>query len=410
MMLGYLLARAGVDVTVLEKHADFLRDFRGDTIHPSTMQCMAELGLLQRFLALPHQKVQHLGAEIGGKTYQLADFSHLPVAAPFVAFMPQWDFLNFLAAEAKAFPNFRLLMQTQATDILWDGHRIAGIQAKAKRTRIDIYADLIVGVDGRHSVVRTAAGLQIDEYGAPMDVLWLRLPKHPGDTTESLGVVAPGAMLVMIDRGDYWQCGYIIPKGGFDDLRAEGLEVFRAKLVALKPILADRVAAIASWDDVNLLTVKVDRLQRWYRPGLICIGDAAHAMSPIGGVGINLAVQDAVATANMLAEPLRVGVVALRLLEKLQARREWPAHMTQRLQLFIQDRVVSAVLASKQSLKPPFAMRLLNAVPVLRRIPGRLIGLGLRPEHIEVRQAPPLKTQAVKKARAPEQGPPSPSS
>jgi 2-polyprenyl-6-methoxyphenol hydroxylase-like FAD-dependent oxidoreductase len=392
MMLGFLLARSGVDVTVLEKHADFLRDFRGDTIHPSTMQCLFELGLLAKFLDRPHQEVRQIGTEIGGKIYRLADFSHLPVRASFIAFMPQWHFLNFIAEEAKQFPNFRLLMETEATDILWDGHRIAGLRAKTGQGRLDIHADLVVGADGRHSVIRKSAGLQVENLGAPMDVLWLRLSKKPQDQSESLGVIGAGVILVMIDRGEYWQCGYIIPKGGYEHFSEEGIDHLRRSIVALKPGLADRVGELRSWDDVSLLTVVVDRLQRWYRPGLLCIGDAAHAMSPIGGVGINLAVQDAVATANMLAEPLRSGPVALRLLEKLQDSREPPARRTQKLQLFVQNRVVSAVLAARTAPKAPLVMKLLNWIPLLRRIPGRIIGLGFKPEHIRTREAPPLKS------------------
>ncbi|MEG6508415.1 FAD-dependent oxidoreductase [Methyloligella sp. 2.7D] len=398
MMLGFLLARAGVDVLVLEKHADFLRDFRGDTIHPSTMEYFYELGMLDCFLAQPHQEVSRLGASIGGELYYVADFSHLPVHSQFVAFMPQWHFLNFLAAEAKRYPNFRLMMETQATDILWDGHRIAGIKARRGEDKLDIRADLVVGADGRHSVVRKAAGFQVDDIGAPMDVLWMRLPKKPGEAQESLGVIGAGTFFVMIDRGDYWQCGYVIPKGGYDALHAKGIAALRESIVALKPDLADRVNVLASWDDVSLLTVKVDRLQRWFRPGLLCIGDAAHAMSPIGGVGINLAVQDAVATANILAEPLRSGPVATRLLEKLQQRREVPAKRTQKLQVLIQNKVITPLLERKTAPKAPFALKLLQWVPPLQRIPARIIGLGFRPEHIRTREALPIKQNGGKVA------------
>ncbi len=301
MMLGFLLARAGVDVLVLEKHADFLRDFRGDTIHPSTLQVMAELGLLDEFLKRPHQEVRELSADIGGERVTIADFSHLPTRCPFVAFMPQWDFLNFLAEQAKRYPTFHLKMQAEVTDLIFDGDRVAGLRAKTPQGELAVRADLVVGADGRHSTVRALAGLKVEDKGAPMDVLWLRLSKRKDDGAESLGRIDAGRLFVMLDRGDYWQCAFVIPKGGFDELRRRGLPAFRAAIAELKPSLADRVTELQSWDDVKLLTVTVDRLKRWYRPGLLCIGDAAHAMSPVGGVGINLAIQDAVAAANILS-------------------------------------------------------------------------------------------------------------
>lgn len=384
MMLAYLLARAGVDVVVLEKHADFLRDFRGDTIHPSTLEVMHELGLLDAFLKLPHQKVREIGGIIGDEKVVLADFTHLPTRCGFIAFIPQWDFLEFLADRGRRYPTFKLMMQAEADDLLWEGDRVTGLRAKLPDRALEVRAELVVGADGRHSTVRERAGLEVEDLGAPMDVLWLRLSKRAGDGSQTLGRIQAGRVFVMLDRGDYWQCAFIIPKGGFDSLRAKGIEAFRKEIVALNPALADRVNEIASWDDVKLLTVRVDRLKRWYRPGLLCIGDAAHAMSPIGGVGINLAIQDAVAAANLLWEPLRKGRVAEDVLAKVQTRREWPTEMTQAVQLFVQKRVISNVLSMTAQPRPPFIITLLNRFPVLRRIPARLIGMGFRPEHVQV--------------------------
>ncbi|MGD9500915.1 MAG: FAD-dependent oxidoreductase [Methyloceanibacter sp.] len=383
MMLGFLLARAGVDVVVLEKHADFFRDFRGDTIHPSTLRVMDELGLLDEFLKLPHQRVREIGGIVGGEKVALADFTHLSQRFGFIAFMPQWDFLDFLASQGRRFPNFRLRMQAEADGLVMDGDRVAGLKAKTPEGPLEIRADLVVGADGRHSTVRSLAGLEGEDFGAPMDVLWLRLSKRPGDGSETLGRIEAGRVFVMLDRGDYWQCAFVIPKGGFEALRGQGLEIFRKEIVALNPALADRVGEIASWDDVKLLTVRVDRLKRWYREGLLCIGDAAHAMSPIGGVGINLAIQDAVAAANILWRPLREGRVAEDDLAKVQRRRQWPTEMTQGLQLLVQRRVISNVLGMSEEPRPPLVLTLFNRFPVLRRLPARLIGMGVRPEHVE---------------------------
>jgi 2-polyprenyl-6-methoxyphenol hydroxylase-like FAD-dependent oxidoreductase len=388
MMLGLLLARAGVDVVVLEKHADFLRDFRGDTIHPSTLEVMHELDLLDAFLKLPHQKVREIGGIIGDETVVLADFTHLPTRCGFIAFIPQWDFLEFLADQGKRYPSFKLMMQAEVDDLLWEDDTVAGLKAKLPDRMLEIRADLVVGADGRHSTVRALAGFEVKDLGAPMDVLWLRLSKRPGDGSQTLGRIQAGRVFVMLDRGDYWQCAFIIPKGGFDSLRAKGIEPFRKEIVALNPALADRVNGIASWDDVKLLTVRVDRLKRWYRPGLLCIGDAAHAMSPVGGVGINLAIQDAVAAANILWEPLRKGRVPEEVLAKVQTRRQWPTEMTQALQLFVQKRVISNVLEMTAQPRPPFVVTLFNRFPVLRRLPARLIGMGFRPEHVETPVAP----------------------
>ena len=365
MMLGFLLARSGVDVLVLEKHADFLRDFRGDTIHPSTLEVMHELGLLDQFLKLPHQKVRELSGVIGDETVTFADLSHLPTRCHFIAFIPQWDFLDFLTDQGKRYPGCKLKMKAEVDDLIWNGDRVVGLKVRLPRGMLEVHAGLVVGADGRHSAVRRLAGLEVEDLGAPMDVLWLRLSKRPGDGSQAVGRFQAGRLFVMLDRGDYWQCAYVIPKDGFNQIRCKGLDAFRRDIARLNPALAGRVHEIASWDDVKLLTVRVDRLKRWYRPGLLCIGDAAHAMSPVGGVGINLAIQDAVAAANILAEPLREGAVSEAVLRKVQERRQWPTRMT-------------------TPPRPPFAVMLLQRFPWLRRIPGRLIGMGFRPEHVRL--------------------------
>ncbi len=389
MMCGLLLARAGIDVLVLEKHADFLRDFRGDTIHPSTLEIMYELGLLGAFLKRPHSELHTLAGIVGDDRIALADFSHLPTHCRFIALMPQWDFLDFLADQARRYPSFKLKMRAEVDGLLEDGETIVGLTANEPEGRLEVRSDLVIGADGRHSVVREKAGLRVEDLGAPMDVLWFRLPKRPEDEGQTLGRIQAGVVFVMLDRGDYWQCAYVIPKGGFAELRRRGLDAFRQAVAALNPELAARMAEIGSWDDVKLLTVAVDRLARWYRKGLLCIGDAAHAMSPIGGVGINLAIQDAVAAANILWRPLRAGRVSEVDLRKVQARREWPTRATQRLQLFIQDRVISNVLALTRRPSAPLALKLFNWLPVLRRIPARLIGMGFRPEHVRSPALPP---------------------
>jgi len=382
MMLGLLLARAGIDVVVLEQHADFLRDFRGDTVHPSTMQVMEELGLLDAFLARPHSEVRTLAGQIGDDYVELADFTHLPTRAKFVAFMPQWDFLDFLAEHAKRYPTFRLLMSTEATGLMREGDRMVGVTARGPDGNLEINAHLTVAADGRHSTLRDGAGFEVVEIGAPMDVLWLRLSKASNDPGQTLGRIDAGRIFIMLDRNDYWQCAFVIPKGGIDAVHARGLEAFRADIVRLAPFLHDRVHELASWDDVKLLTVAVNRLNTWFRPGLLCIGDAAHAMSPVGGVGINLAIQDAVAAANILVTPLREGGVTLDHLRAVQRRREPPTRKTQRLQVAIQNRVIGNVLSRTTTPRAPFAVRLLGWFPVLRRLPARIIGMGFRPEHI----------------------------
>ena len=382
MMLGFLLARAGIDVVVLEKHADFLRDFRGDTIHPSTLEIMYELGILDDFLKRPHQEVRTLAGQIGDERVALADFSHLPTHCRFIALMPQWDFLDFLAEQARRYPGFHLKMRARVTDLLMEDGRVLGLHAETPEGPLEVRADLVVGADGRHSDVRMRAGLKVEDFGAPMDVVWFRLSKHASDGQQLLGRIQAGVVFVTLDRGDYWQCAYVIPKGGFEQLRSRGLEAFRAAIAGLNPEFADRLQEIASWDDLKLLTVTVDRLKRWSRPGLLCIGDAAHAMSPVGGVGINLAIQDAVAAANLLWQPLSKGRVPAAQLASVQARREWPTKMMQAVQLFIQKRVISNVLGLTERPKPPFAVTLFNRFPLLRRFPARLIGLGFRPEHV----------------------------
>ena len=382
MMLGFLLARAGIDVMVLEKHGDFLRDFRGDTVHPSTMQVLHELVLLDGFLARPHSEVRTLAAKIGEELIQIADFSHLPTQAKFVAFMPQWDFLDFLADQAKRFPTFRLLMETEATDLIHEGDTVVGVTARGPDGALDIRAELVVACDGRHSTLRDAAGFPVIDRGAPMDVLWLRLSKHPSDPEQILGHVDAGRIFIMLDRNDYWQCAFVIPKGGVDEVHARGLETFRSEITRLEPFLRDRVQELASWDDVKLLSVAVNRLDTWYRPGLLCIGDAAHAMSPVGGVGINLAIQDAVAAANVLVPRMTRGAATAEDLRAVQSRREWPTRMTQRMQIAIQNRVISNVLRSTATPKPPLAIRMFGRFPALRRLPARIIGMGFRPEHI----------------------------
>jgi len=382
MMLGYLLARVGVEVIVLEKHADFLRDFRGDTIHPSTLEIMAELGLLEEFLKRPHQEVRELAGQIGEDRITLADFSHLPTRCHFIALMPQWDFLDFLAEHAERYANFKLEMQAEVTDLVEDKGIVTGVRAKVPGGTLEVHADLVVGADGRHSAVRDLSGLEVKDLGAPMDVLWMRLSKRPEDGTASLGRIQAGRLFVMLDRGDYWQCAFVIPKGGFAELRRRGLPAFHQAIVELNPALASRVQELTSWDDVKLLTVRVDRLKRWCKPGVLCIGDAAHAMSPVGGVGINLAIQDAVAAANILAVPLREGPVPVELLRKVQRRRGWPTRMMQVVQIFVQTRIVSNVLAMQRQPRAPFVVKLFNRYSWLRRLSARLIGMGFRPEHV----------------------------
>jgi 2-polyprenyl-6-methoxyphenol hydroxylase-like FAD-dependent oxidoreductase len=385
MMLGLLLARAGVDVVVLEKHADFLRDFRGDTIHPSTLEIMYELGLLDAFLKLPHQEARTLQAQVGDTTLTIADFTHLPTHAKFLAVMPQWDFLNFLAAEGARYPTFALRMKSSATGLIEEGGRVVGVTTTTPEGPLDIRADLVVGADGRHSTIREAAHLAVETLGAPMDVLWFRVSRRPGDNADTGGRFDAGRIFVMINRGEHWQCAYVIPKGSIEKVHERGLPAFQAEVAALMPAVADRVGEIAAWDDVKLLTVAVDRLTTWYRPGLLCIGDSAHAMSPIGGVGVNLAVQDAVAAANLLAAPLREKRLVDADLERVQKRRMLATRIVQGMQVLVQNRIVSPLLGREAKVTAPLPVRLFQRFPVLRRIPARLIGLGVRPEHVRTK-------------------------
>ena len=382
IMLGLLLARAGVSVVVLEKHKDFLRDFRGDTIHPSTLEVMYELGFIDDLLKLPHQKARHISGWIGGTEIRVADFSHLRVHCPFIAMMPQWDFLTFLAGKAKAYPGFRLMMETPALSLLQEEGRVTGVRAQGADGPLDIHAALTVAADGRHSTLRGEAGFISDDLGAPIDVLWFRVERAPGDPDETSARFDAGRIMVLIDRADYWQCAYVIAKGSGEALRARGIEAFRAEVAAVSPFSAERLAALKDFGAVSQLSVAVDRLRTWHMPGMLCIGDAAHAMSPIGGVGINFAVQDAVAAANLLAGPLRAGAVSDADLARVQRRREWPVAVTQRIQVAIQNNVIGPALAATAPLSAPWPVRLLKRLPMLQRIPGRLIGMGLRPEHV----------------------------
>jgi 2-polyprenyl-6-methoxyphenol hydroxylase-like FAD-dependent oxidoreductase len=383
MMLGYLLARAGIEVTVLEKHADFFRDFRGDTVHPSTLEILYELGLVDEFLKLPHSEVRKLTGQIGDTTLTLGDFSHLPTHCKFLVLMPQWDFLNFLAERARRYPSFKLEMEAQATGLIFDGERVTGVRVKTPTGQQEVRADLVVAADGRDSHLREVAGLEPIDFGSPMDALWVRLSKQPGDPEQLFGRIDFGRVFVMLDRGDYWQCALVIPKGGLDEIRRRGIDALRADIVQMNPFLRDRVTELRDWDDIKLLTVQVNRLREWYRQGFLCIGDAAHAMSPIGGVGINLAIQDAVAAANILVPEFRRGSsIPLEALRRVQERRELPTRITQRVQLLIQNNVIKRVLGTPGRMKPPLVFRALGAIPLLRRIPARMVGLGFRREHV----------------------------
>jgi 2-polyprenyl-6-methoxyphenol hydroxylase-like FAD-dependent oxidoreductase len=386
IMAGYLLARVGVPVVVLEKHADFLRDFRGDTIHPSTMDVVAELGLLHEFLRRPHQQVSYAEGELGKRRLRFADFTHLPTRCKFIAFMPQWEFLDFIADHARRLPTFQLMMSTEATGLIADGSNVAGLHARGPEGPIEIRSQLVIGADGRRSCLRDAAGLEVLNLGAPMDVLWFRLRRGTEDRHLVLGRIEAGQAMVMLDRGDYWQCALIIRKGTFDDVKGEGIDGFRSRVATL----AGRETAdeIASFDDVKLLTVAVDRLETWYRPGLLFIGDAAHAMSPAGGVGINLAIQDAVAAANILAEPLLSHSIGVEDLRRVQRRRMFPTRATQAVQVALQNRVIDPLLAAHTTPAVPGIAKLMQRWTWLQRIPARVIGVGIRPEHVRVPTTP----------------------
>jgi 2-polyprenyl-6-methoxyphenol hydroxylase-like FAD-dependent oxidoreductase len=386
IMLGYLLARAGIGVAVLEKHADFFRDFRGDTIHPSTMQVMNELGLLDGLLRIRHSEMRELRGRIGNDTLTIGDFSHVPGPCKFIAFMPQWDFLNFLADRARRYPTFQLLMQTEATDLLRNGDRVTGVVAKNAYGSLEIEADLVVACDGRSSTLRERAGMRVIDVGAPIDALWIRLSRNPDDPGQTFGNIVAGGILVAIERNDYYQCALVIRKGGFQDVQTRGLDALRGQIATIAPFLASRVHEIRSWDDVKLLTVRVDRLETWCQPGLLCIGDAAHAMSPVGGVGINLAIQDAVAAANILGGALMNGTPDVRALHAVQRRREFPTRATQAIQVFIQERILNRVLNASAPVRAPRIVRALLSIPYVRRMLARIVGVGVRPEHVLTRE------------------------
>ena len=388
MMCGFLLARAGIDVVVLEKHADFLRDFRGDTVHPSTLELMYELGVLEDFLRRPHQELLQIGAQVDDFIVTVGDFSHLSTHCKFVGLMPQWEFLNFIAEKAKAYPGFHLHMEAEVTDLLMANGKVAGIRAKSQNGALEVRADLTIGADGRRSIVREKAGLEVLDLGAPIDVLWMRVSRQPGDPNQTLGRFRAGKILVTLDRGEYWQCAYVIPKGGLDAIRQRGLPSFQEEIASVVPFLRERLGELKDWNDVKLLSVAVDRLRQWSRTGLLCIGDSAHAMSPIGGVGINLAIQDAVAAANILAEPLAKGAVSDEHLRAVQRRREFPTRVTQGFQVFAHKRFIGPALRHPHPITSlPVALKLLQMFPILRRIPARLVGLGVRPEHVRTPEA-----------------------
>jgi len=389
MMLGYLLGRAGIDTIVLEKHADFFRDFRGDTVHPSTLQVMDELGLIDGFLKLPHQELQKMDGQFGGSSIRIADLSRLKVNYPFIAFMPQWDFLNFLREHGKRFPSLKVVMNAEATDLIWSRDAVIGVKADTPEGPVEIHAELTVACDGRHSIVRERAGLEVEEIAAPMDVLWFRAGKGRDESERVFARVETGKMMVTFDRGDYWQCAYVIAKNQYDAVKARGLDALRDEIVRMAPVLKSGISDVKTWDDVKLLTVAINRLKRWTRPGVLCIGDAAHAMSPVGGVGVNLAVQDAVATANLLAAKLVKGCPSEDELDAVRKRREFPVRMTQAMQVVVQNNIISVALKSGGApLKAPLAARIINAVPWLQGITARFIGLGVRPEHVHSPEAP----------------------
>jgi 2-polyprenyl-6-methoxyphenol hydroxylase-like FAD-dependent oxidoreductase len=391
IMLGFLLARAGVSVVVLEKHGDFLRDFRGDTIHPSTLELMYELGLLEEFLQRPHQEIRELAGQVGEEIVTIGDFSHVPGHCKFLALMPQWDFLDFLKEQASRYSTFQLKMPAEVVDLLEENGVATGVRAKTPVGMLEVRAGLTVGADGRHSVVRQRAKLEVLDLGAPMDVMWMRLSRRSNDPERTFGHVDQGRILVLLNRETYWQCALVIPKGEAERIKQKGLEAFREALAEFEPFLRDRVGELRDWKDVSLLTVAVDRLAKWCKPGLLCIGDAAHAMSPIGGVGINLAIQDAVATANLLAGILLSGVPSEKQLNRVQARRNFPTQATQRMQLFIQNNLIRRVLGSKKKLTLPWPLKMLRRWPILRRIPARIVGVGFRPEHVKTPEAPGAK-------------------
>jgi 2-polyprenyl-6-methoxyphenol hydroxylase-like FAD-dependent oxidoreductase len=389
MMLGYLLGRAGVPTIVLEKHADFLRDFRGDTVHPSTLMIMQELGLLQDFLKLPHSEIRALDVEIGGVRVKVADFARVPTACNFIALMPQWDFLNFLAGKGRRFPSLKVMMSAQVTGLLETAGRVTGVKVTTPSGSLEILANLVVGCDGRTSTVRAASGLVVESLGSPIDVLWFQLPKRIGDPEQVLARLGANTMIVSIDRTDYWQCAYVIGKGGIDRVHEQGLAVFKTAVAEGARFLSDRVDELKSFDDIKLLSVAVDRLTTWSKPGLLCIGDAAHAMSPVGGVGINLAVQDAVATANLLAVKLKAGTLRDEDLETVRRRRFFAVNVIQRMQIAVHNRVLKpTVSGGERELTVPWLVKLLDRHAWLRRWPAQFLGFGVQPEHVHSPDSP----------------------
>ena len=396
IMLGYLLARAGVTVTVLEKHKDFNRDFRGDTVHPSTLELMYELGILDDFLNVPHQKLYSAGGVFGDFAFRAADFRSVPTHCKFVALMPQWDFLNFLSAQARQFPSFALRMENQAVDLIQEHGRIRGVVAQTPEGAVEVLADLVVGCDGRHSRTRDAAGLDVEEFGVPIDVLWFRIRRTSDDPERLFGNINYGKMLILLPRGDYFQAGLIIRKGSFEPIQQQGIEAFREDIRRIAPYLGDRVEELRDWDQIKLLTVQINRLRRWYRPGLLCIGDAAHAMSPAGGVGINLAIQDAVATANLLGEPLRQGRVSEMLLARVQERRELPTRETQFLQVQAHQ-AFEKVFRNPGPARAPWQLKAVFSIPGFQQLMARVIAVGIRPEHVAGARKQPACDGAILK-------------
>lgn len=384
VMTGYLLARFGVQVVVLEKHKDFFRDFRGDTVHPSTLQLFDELGLLQQLLKIPHQEYRSISLQFGTSLFKLADFSHLPTQSKFIALMPQWDLLNFLTEQGKQFPGFNLRLEHEATGLIQSSGRVTGVEAMTPAGNVQITAQLVIGCDGRHSVIRESAKMETMELGVPIDALWFRISRKNNDPEASLGNVNYGKALILINRGDYFQAGLIISKGSFDHIRQNSITAFQRQITQIAPWIGDRVSDLKDWDQIKLLSVQINRLKQWHRPGLLCIGDAAHAMSPAGGVGINLAVQDAVATANLLAKPLLEGTLTEENLAQVQQRREFPARLTQQMQVFAHKGVV-AVFQNSGPAEPPWQLRLAAGLPGLPRLVGRIVGMGIRPEHVQTK-------------------------
>ncbi|MEO5969941.1 MAG: FAD-dependent oxidoreductase [Bdellovibrionia bacterium] len=382
MMAGLLLARAGVEVVVLEKHKDFFRDFRGDTVHPATLELLHELGMLQEFLKRPHQELRKLDVQFGTEVTTICDFSHLPTHCRFMAIMPQWDFLDLIAQEAKKYGRFQLIMEANVTQLIIENKKVLGVKAIIPSGLLDVRAELTLGTDGRHSIVRSCAKLPIYDIGAPIDVLWMQISRRSSDREQPLARFNYGSGLATITRGTYYQCGLLIKKGGLAEIKKKGLPALRRKIVQIAPSFRDRIGELKSWDDIKHLSVEINRLRQWWRPGLLCIGDAAHAMGPQGGIGINLAIQDAVAVANMLAKPLRSGLVTTKHLRSVQKRREFPTRFYQGLQRILQKRVFDKAFENSGKPSPPWSFRLFQTFPILQRIPARIIWMGARPEHI----------------------------